>query len=84
MDMSKNSELMQFYEIYICQIMIFRPNTVYNKHCDTKNWRSNQRKIASIIASAQIILLPTVDRLFIYFPLFSSPLGFRGRIISAL
>ena len=51
---------MQFYEISICQIMIFRLNTVYNKHDDTENWRSNHRKIVSIITSDRIILLWTV------------------------
>ena len=30
--MSKNSYIIQFYEINICQIMIFRNYTVYNKH----------------------------------------------------
>ena len=29
---SKNSYLMQFCEINICQVMIFRLYTVYNKH----------------------------------------------------
>ena len=48
---------MQFYEINICEIMIFKLYTVYNKHDDDENWRLSQRKIASIIASARIILL---------------------------
>ena len=30
--MSKNAYLIQFYEINICQVMIFRLYTVYNKH----------------------------------------------------
>ena len=42
--------------------MIFRLYTVYNKRDDDKNWRSNQRKIESIIASARIILLLTVQQ----------------------
>ena len=44
-------------------MMIFRRYTVYNKHDDDKNWLSNQRKTVSIIASARIILLPTVQTL---------------------
>ena len=53
---------MQFYEINICQVMIFRLYSVHNKHeLKKKNWQSNQRKITSIIASARIILLPTVS-----------------------
>ena len=56
----KNLYLMQFYEINICQVMIFRLYTVYNKHNDDKNWRSNHRKIASIIAFAPVWLLSTV------------------------
>ena len=28
----KNSHLLQFFEINICQVMIFRLYTVYNKH----------------------------------------------------
>ena len=36
---------MQFYEISICQYMIFKLYAVYNKHDDDKNWGSNQRKI---------------------------------------
>ena len=30
--MSKNLNLMLFYEVNICQIMIFGLSTVYNKH----------------------------------------------------
>ena len=48
---------MQVYEVIDGQFMIFRLYTVYNKH---KNWQSNQRKIASSIGSARIILLSTV------------------------
>ena len=55
----KNSYLMQFYEIKICQVMIFRLYTVHNKY-DDKNSQSNHRNIASIIASVRIILLPTI------------------------
>ena len=40
--------------------MIFRLYTVNNKFFYYKNWQWNQRKIASITASARIILLPTV------------------------
>ena len=40
---------------------------VYKKHDGDKNWRSNQRKIASSIPSTRIILLPTVDP---YSPIF--------------
>ena len=42
-------------------MMIFRRYTVYNKHNDDKYWLANQRKTVSIIASARIILLPTVE-----------------------
>ena len=41
--------------------MKFRLYTVYNKHDDDKNWRSDQRKIASDITSARIIFLPTIE-----------------------
>ena len=41
-------------------LFMFDLFTVYNKHHDDKNWRSNLRKIASIIANARTILLPTV------------------------
>ena len=43
--------------------MIFSLFTVYKKHDDGKSWRSNRRKVASIIASAWIILLPSVQHL---------------------
>ena len=58
--MSENSYLMQFYEINICQLTIFNLYTVHDKYDDDKNFWSNQRKIASIVASVQIILLLTV------------------------
>ena len=29
---SENSYLVQFYEVNICEIMIFRPYTIYNMH----------------------------------------------------
>ena len=41
-------------------IMNFRLYIIFNKHNDDKYWRSNQRKIGSVIARARIILLPTV------------------------
>ena len=40
--------------------MIFSLYAVYKMHDDDKNWRSNERKIASTIASARAILLSTV------------------------
>ena len=40
--------------------MIFRLYTVYNKHEMIKNWQSSQRKIASIITNARIIMYTTV------------------------
>ena len=43
--------------------MIFGLYVVYENYGDDKNWRLNQSKIISIIASAQIILLPTVSHL---------------------
>ena len=55
--MSKNSFLMQFYEINSCQVITFR---LYTKHEMIKIWQSNERKITHIIASARIISLPTV------------------------
>ena len=58
--MPKYSYLIQFYEINICEIMIFRLYTIYNKHEVGKNRQSNQRKFTNIIASARIILRPTV------------------------
>ena len=51
---------MRFYEINICQVMILKLYTVYNKH-EMKNWQSIKRKIPSITASAQKILLLTVN-----------------------
>ena len=45
--------------------MIFNLHTAYKKHEDDKNWRSNQRKIASIIACARIIFLPTIHIILI-------------------
>ena len=54
---------MQFCEINIYEVMIFRLYTAYNK-TDKKNWQLNQRKIASIIASARIILLPIVYKAY--------------------
>ena len=47
---------MQIYEINICYVMNFRPYTVYDKQDIVKIGR----QIASIIASARIILLLTV------------------------
>ena len=44
----KNSYLMQFYEISVCQVMIFRLYIVFNKHND-KYWQSNQRKIEALL-----------------------------------
>ena len=51
---------MQFYELNICRDMILSLETAYKMYDADKNWRSNQRKIANTVASAQIILLPTV------------------------
>ena len=45
----KNSYLMQFYEINICQIMIYRLYTVYKKHQMTKI--GNQAKENSKVSS---------------------------------
>ena len=44
--------------------MIFSLYTAYNKHENEKNWRSNQRKIASIITSDRTILLSTVTVIY--------------------
>ena len=49
---SKKSYLMQFYEINICQAMIFRLHTVYNKH--------EMIKIVPTIPNVRIILLSTI------------------------
>ena len=51
---------MQFYEIHICQVLLFRHYTDNKKREDDKIWFSNSGKIVSIIANAQIILLPTI------------------------
>ena len=53
---------MQFYKINICQIMIFRLYAVYNKHEMIKIGNQTREKYDSI-ASAGIILLPTVRRM---------------------
>ena len=50
---------MQFYEMNICQVMIFRLYTAYNKHEMIKIGSKNQRKISSIMEGARIILLST-------------------------
>ena len=51
---------MQFYELNDYQFTIFRLYTVYNKHGVIKIGNENQRKIASTVTSARIILLSTV------------------------
>ena len=51
----KKLVLMHFYQINICQVMNFRLYTVYKTHDGAKNWRSNQRKTASIIRALEII-----------------------------
>ena len=61
--MSKNSYLIQFSEINTCQVMVCTFYTVYNKHEMIKIGKQNQRKIASIMANARIILLPTKCRI---------------------
>ena len=53
---------MQFYEINIYQVIIFRLYTVYNKHKMIKignQIRANSQVLS--IANARIILLPTVS-----------------------
>ena len=62
----KNSYLLQFYEINIRTVMNFNLYDIFKKHDDDINWLSNQRKIASVIASAQIILMLTVYNFYIY------------------
>ena len=52
---------MQFYGKNICQIMIFRLYTVYNKHEMIKIVNQTREKIECIIASARIILLSTIQ-----------------------
>ena len=49
---------MQFDKVNICQVMIFRLYTVYNKHKMIKIGNQNQKKKN---ASARIFLLLTVD-----------------------
>ena len=58
---------MQFYEINICQAMIFRLSTVYNKHEMRKNgnWFREKSQVQVLVASARIILQPTVSTLSI-------------------
>ena len=41
--------------------MTFKLYSLSNKHDDDENWRSNKRKISSIISNACIIFLPTVQ-----------------------
>ena len=52
--------LKSFYELNICQIMIFGFYAVYNKYEMIKIGNHTREKIANIIASARTILLPTV------------------------
>ena len=54
---------MQFYLVNVCQAMIFRPYIVCNKHDIIKigNQTKKKKKIKRIIASARLILLPTVQ-----------------------
>ena len=56
---------MLFYKINFCLVRVFRLYTAYNKHEMIKIGDQTREKIASIIARARIILLPTVttDRL---------------------
>ena len=58
--LSAKSDIIQFYEMNISQAMNFRLYIIYNKHETTETGNKNQRKITIIIASARIILLPTV------------------------
>ena len=52
---------MQFYEIHICQIMIFRLYTVYNKH-QMVNIGNQTKEKSQVLLSARIILLLIVTR----------------------
>ena len=67
---SENSCLQHFYEINIIWVIIFSHRTDYENHNNDEDWRSKLKIIASIIASARIILLPTVpytnDKFFLY------------------
>ena len=58
--MSKNLYLMQFYEINISQVMIFRLYNVYNKRKIVKIGNLTRKKSQVLSQSARIILLPTV------------------------
>ena len=44
---------MQFYEINICRLIIFKKYFVYKKHEMIKNWQSNLIQFENIIACAQ-------------------------------
>ena len=57
---TKNSCLKQFYELNIYRVLIFNLYTDNKKHANDKNLPVNQEKNASTIASARIILPPTI------------------------
>ena len=52
--MSENSYIVQFYEIYIYQIMIFRLYAVHNKHDDDKIDDQTRDKSLVYTASSRI------------------------------
>ena len=53
---------MQYYEINICQVMIFKLCAAYNKREMMKICNQTRGKIASIIASARIIFAVGYNR----------------------
>ena len=57
---------MQFYEINICQIMIFRHNTVHNKH-EIIKFSSQTREKTEFVTSDRLILLKPVQIFFMMF-----------------
>ena len=51
---------MQFYEINICQVMIFRLSTVYNKHGAIKIVNQTREKLHGLSQVLEKLLLSTV------------------------
>ena len=51
---------MQFYEISICQVMIFRRYAPHNKHEMIKIVNQTREKSQVLLGNARIILLPSV------------------------
>ena len=55
---------MQFYEINISQVIIFRFYAVYNKHEMIKIANKTREKLQLLFVNARIILLPIINCTF--------------------